>query len=95
MIYAILSILVSFIIAFGRQISVFGKIESGLWFFSKFKVRIWSKSRARRFSEARNIQRSQTPGNVLNLDILFRENFLFMVSHARVLTGHHFEWFNV
>ena len=37
MIYAILSILVSFIIAFGRQISVFGKIESGLWFFSKFE----------------------------------------------------------
>ena len=39
MIYAILSILVSFIIAFGRQISVFGKIELGLWFFSKFEIK--------------------------------------------------------
>ena len=39
MIYAILSILISFTIAFGRQISVFGRIESGLWFFSKFEVK--------------------------------------------------------
>lgn len=39
MIYAIVSILSSFIIAFGRQISVFGKIEAGLWFFSKYELK--------------------------------------------------------
>ena len=39
MIYAILSIVSACIIAFGRQVSVFGKIEAGLWFFSHFELK--------------------------------------------------------
>ena len=39
MIYAIISILLAFIIAFGRQSAVFGKIEQSLWFFSNYETK--------------------------------------------------------
>ena len=37
MINAIISITLSFIIAFGRQMAVFGKIKQALWFFSNYE----------------------------------------------------------
>jgi hypothetical protein len=37
MIYAIISTTLSFIIAFGRQTAVFGKIKQSLWFFSNYE----------------------------------------------------------
>lgn len=39
MTFAILSTITAFIIAFGRQISVFSKVKRGLWFFSNFEFK--------------------------------------------------------
>lgn len=39
MIYSILSILIAFTIAFGRQTAVFGKVKSALWFFVHFETK--------------------------------------------------------
>lgn len=45
MLLSILSFLFAFIIAFGRQSAVFGKIRQSLWFFSNYEVkRVWFSS---------------------------------------------------